>query len=494
MSIRGEDVIEWSSFRQNVPPQSRVGFMSQVSPDGRYVVTTVNRADYVANFKDYRFLQVFYPTRGVLAWYNRGSREMHVLPGADDPGYVHTGAVWSPDGKYLVFARAAARDAYPAGTRMAQFANDPNETQIQYDLYRIPFNDGRGGRAEPIGGASRNGKSNSFPKISPDGRWLVYVQARNGELMRPDSQLYIVPAMGGMSRRMRCNTLLMNSWHSFSPNRRWLVFSSKSLSPYTQMFLTHIDDQGHDSPAIRIENATAANRAVNIPEFVNVAAEEFGNIEVPAVDVYRRFNRAMELTEQENFDAAISEWARVLQLAPENLKARNNLGLALAHTGKLKEALGEIQKAVEMNPSYAPGWNNLALVLQSMGRVDEAIARSGHSWKHVRTGQQTLPMQSRAMREYAARRGWTIAMQLREVNSGAAKRGGARETPGGGPPPRDRHRAGVATGSLGPVSDRSVGDSPGTGASWCRLCFADGGAGSDHPGRASHGRTASNLR
>src|SRR5690348_6615109 len=36
--------------------------------------------------------------------------------------------------------------------------------------------------------------------------------------------------------------------------------------------------------------------------------------------------------------------------------------------------------------------------------------------------QQTLAMQNRAMREYAARRGWTIAMQVREVNSGAAKR------------------------------------------------------------------------
>src|ERR1700674_50655 len=36
--------------------------------------------------------------------------------------------------------------------------------------------------------------------------------------------------------------------------------------------------------------------------------------------------------------------------------------------------------------------------------------------------QQTLPMQSRAMREYAARRGWTIALQVREVGSGAAKR------------------------------------------------------------------------
>jgi DNA invertase Pin-like site-specific DNA recombinase len=36
--------------------------------------------------------------------------------------------------------------------------------------------------------------------------------------------------------------------------------------------------------------------------------------------------------------------------------------------------------------------------------------------------QQTLPMQNRALREYAARRGWTIAMQVREVGSGAAQR------------------------------------------------------------------------
>ena len=171
---------------------------------------------------------------------------------------------------------------------MAERANDPNETQIQYDLYRIPFNDGKGGRAEPIAGASRNGMSNSFPKVSPDGRWIVFVQCRNGQLMRPDSQLYIVPAGGGQARRMRCNTPLMNSWHSFSPNGRWLVFSSKSRSPYTQMFLTHIwTKTGNDSPAILIENATAANRAVNIPEFVNIPPDGLLKIDAPVTDYYR---------------------------------------------------------------------------------------------------------------------------------------------------------------------------------------------------------------
>ena len=105
--------------------------------------------------------------------------------------------------------------------------------------------------------------------------------------MRPDSQLYIVPAAGGAARRMRCNTPLMNSWHSFSPNGRWLVFSSKSRSPYTQMFLTHIDEDGNDSPAILIENSTAANRAVNIPEFVNIPPDGMLKIEAPATGVLR---------------------------------------------------------------------------------------------------------------------------------------------------------------------------------------------------------------
>lgn len=38
------------------------------------------------------------------------------------------------------------------------------------------------------------------------------------------------------------------------------------------------------------------------------------------------------------------------------------------------------------------------------------------------TDQQTIPLQMRTMREYAARRDWTIALQVREVGSGAAQR------------------------------------------------------------------------
>jgi Tol biopolymer transport system component len=78
----------------------------------------------------------------------------------------------------VIFVRAEARNPYPAGGKLAEYASDPKETQIQYDLYRVPFNGGKGGRAEAIEGASRNGLSNSFPKVSPDGRWIVFVKCR----------------------------------------------------------------------------------------------------------------------------------------------------------------------------------------------------------------------------------------------------------------------------------------------------------------------------
>jgi Flp pilus assembly protein TadD len=384
MTIRNEDMISWSSFRPGPGSPLREGFMSKVSPDGRYVVTTIrppgdkgSQIYYLANFEDYRFLQVFYPTRGILAWYDRETRTMQPLPGADDPRYVQTGAVWSPDGKYLVFSRAVAKDPVPtADGKMATYANDPAEVPIQYDLYRIPFNGGLGGKAEPIAGASNNGMSNSFPKISPDGKWIVFVQAHNGQLMRPDSQLYIVPAAGGSARRMNCNTSLMNSWHSFSPNSRWLVFSSKSRSPYTQMFLTHIDADGNDSPAILIENSTAANRAVNIPEFVNVPpAESIQHIATPAVDFYKQFDVAATLALQGKFADAIPEWNKALALSPDDARTHNSFGLTLARAGKTDEAIAQYRKALAVKPHYSEAHNNLGAALDAQGNSGEAVAQ-----------------------------------------------------------------------------------------------------------------------
>lgn len=385
--IEKQDIVKWSSFKGPLGGSLRAAFMSQVSPDGRYVVNTINdpritgpndTSDtmgkyFVVNFKDYRFLQVFYPTRGILAWYSKETGRLQPLPGADDPDFVQTDGFWTPKSDYIVFAKAKARNPFPDGQAPALRANDPNETQIQYDLYRIPFNKGKGGKATPIAGASQNGMSNNFPKVSPDGRWIVYVECRNGQLMRPDSQLYIVPAKGGTARRMRANTPLMNSWHSFSPNGRWLVFSSKGRSPYTQMYLTHIDKNGQDSPAILVDGTTAANRAVNIPEFVNIPKGGMLTVDSPATEYYRLFDSALDLTRTEQFEQAVAEWRKAMALSPEEPKVHYNLGVALARLGHNGEAVAEFRKALELNADDAETHTNLAILLVRAGKPDEAI-------------------------------------------------------------------------------------------------------------------------
>jgi Flp pilus assembly protein TadD len=379
--INKEHVIKWAAFTENTP--QRFGFMSQVSPDGKYVVTSVEVPGsgsrhlgdrlYQGFYPSYGFVQVFYPTRGVLAWYSRETGKLQPLPGADDPDYVQACAFWSPDGSYLVFSRAKARDPYPPGQPKSRYANDPNETQIQYDLYRIPFNNGKGGQPERIAGASENGMSNNFPKVSPDGKWIVFVQNKSGLLMRPDSHLYIVPAQGGVARRLNSNQKIMNSWHSFSPSGRWMVFSSKGRNLYTQLYLTHIDENGNDSPAILIDETTAANRAANIPEFMNIPRGGLERIEAPATEFYRLFNVALDLMKNNRFGDAVAEWRKAMALDSDDDKAHFNLGFALSETGDLRGAATEYRKSSELNPTRAGTFASLALALAQTGDLDGAI-------------------------------------------------------------------------------------------------------------------------
>ena len=107
--------------------------------------------------------------------------------------------------------------------------------------------------------------------------------------------------------------------------------------------------------------------------------------------------------------------------------------------------------------------------------------------------QQTLPMQNRALREYAARRSWTVVMQVKEVGSGAAQREAREKLLEAA---RRREIDAVLVWRLDRWG-RSVTDllstSAGTGASGRRFRLADRSAGPDHARRSGHGRTASRV-
>ncbi len=371
--IRRKHVITWNSFELKPKGHRTLGLLSQISPDGKYALTTLNEEVYVANFMDFRFLQVFYVTRGILAYYSVETGRMKALPGADDPTYVHTSVGWYPDGKHIVFARARARPSYVKGRKPPGRANDPAETQIRYDLCRMPFNAGRGGKARMLQAARQDRRSNSMPKVSPDGRWIVFVKCRNGLLMRPDSKLWIMPAAGGKARLMRCNTPLMNSWHSWSPNSRWLVFSSKANTPYTQMFLTHIDEDGLDSPAILIPNSTPANRAVNLPEFVNIPTDGLVEIAAPAADYWRFLQRGYELAKAGKLHQALDQFRKGLALEPDHAEVHFRLGDTLAKLGRHKDGMAELRRAIELKGDHARAYDKLGVSLLQTGRPVDAV-------------------------------------------------------------------------------------------------------------------------
>jgi len=165
----------------------------------------------------------------------------------------------------------------------------------------------------------------------------------------------------------------MNSWHSFSPNGRWLVFSSKSRSVYTQMYLTHIDEQGHDSPPIYIDNSTASNRAVNLPEFVNIMPDQMESIEVPASDLYRIIDNALALQQAGDNAAALAEWKKALEIDPNDARANNGIGIALSLSGDSEGAIAYLRRATQINPDFFEAYYNLGLELAKKNRVDEAI-------------------------------------------------------------------------------------------------------------------------
>jgi tetratricopeptide (TPR) repeat protein len=266
----------------------------------------------------------------------------------------------------------------------AEFVRDGKP--VTFDLYRIPYNNGQGGKAEPLAGASRNGRSNYFPKYSPDGKWIVFCRARNYMLLQPDSELYIIPAGGGEARRLKCNTAPMNSWHSWSPNSRWLVFSSKVNSPYTQLFLTRIDERGESSPPVRLANFTSPDRAANIPEFVNAPTDAIARINEAFLNDYSHVRAAFFAELSGGVDHAIVEYQRALEINPRNVHAHQRLGFLLYNVKHQPEpGLAHTREALRLAPYDGFAHYDLGMAMRNEGKLDDAA-------KHFAAAVQFTPV------------------------------------------------------------------------------------------------------
>jgi tetratricopeptide (TPR) repeat protein len=404
MVLEPSKIITWSDFRRE-DRERTFGLLSQISPNGRHIVSTVKDLSVFVPRDDLAFSQLFFPIKGILAVYDRDTGAFRSLPGADDPDYVHSNPSWSPDGKTLVFARTrkhvlkrkvASDNPLLSPSDCTEFLKEGKT--FLFDLYRIPFNGGQGGKAEPVPGAAQNGMSNYFARYSPDGKWIVFCMAKSYMLLQPDSEMYIMPSRGGEPRRLRANRGRMNSWHSWSPNGKWIVFSSKVFSAYTQLFVTHIDAEGNSSPPVLLAHFTAADRAANIPEFVGARPDAIGEIQERFLSVVNYTRLAEVNIFAGDLKRAEDAYRKGLALSPQHVETLNNLGVVLAQQGKVDEAWKVFHECLRQAPGYLKVRLSMATILLRHGRIDEALneyhavlaADSRNVEAHFRLGDQLL--------------------------------------------------------------------------------------------------------
>lgn len=240
-------------------------------PNGRYVAFSSNhvRQNFYAHAK--KSIEV-YDQSSSLILYDREKNEIINISEYDTIQYMQTFPSWSPDGKYLYFCRAKQNEK-----ELNLNLNDIK--YIKYNLVRRSF-DAKSrtfGKTEIVFNAFERDKSVSFPKISPDGRFLVFTLCDYGTfpIWHQEADLYLLNLQSGELKKMNLNSNKTESYHTWSSNSKWLVFSSKridgrSARPYFA-YINSWDEIGKPFVLPQEDPGLYSRmlKSFNIPEFVN---------------------------------------------------------------------------------------------------------------------------------------------------------------------------------------------------------------------------------
>lgn len=182
---------------------------------------------------------------------------------------------WSPDGRMLYYVSASIPQV-PQGEERSEFVARIYN-QIRYDIYRIPFDpDSRiWGSPELVYQASAQGKSATLPRISPDGKTLMFTMAEYGvfHIWHSDADLYTLNLENGEVRELyEINSTNTESYHSWSSNGEWVIFGTRREDGgFTRLYISHANPDGTFSKAFTLPQRNPWSNidlltSYNIPE------------------------------------------------------------------------------------------------------------------------------------------------------------------------------------------------------------------------------------
>ena len=199
----------------------------------------------------------------------------------NDPEEFEVFPCWAPDGKTLYYC--SAHFEFP-DTTAHDVQTVRRAQEVRYNIYKKSFDPDTYafGPRELVFQADSLGRSATLPRISPDGRYLMFTLGNYGvfHIWHHEADLWLIDLASAAARAMdEINSKDTESYHAWSSNGRWVIFSSRrNDGGYTRPFIAHVDGEGRGTKPFELPQADPDYhrqfmKCYNIPEFMRGQVE-----------------------------------------------------------------------------------------------------------------------------------------------------------------------------------------------------------------------------
>lgn len=238
-------------------------------PNGRDIAFSVNHIAQTFHAMAEKKVEVL-DTISDIILYDAVRNEVFSNKAFSTKNRLETFPSWSPDGKWLYYCSAL---------KPQPFRYD----QVKYDLLRVNYNEETRtfGVPDTIVSSQKNGKSVSFPRISPDGKYVLFALSDYGNfsIWHRESDLYLLDIENNIIGKPDINSNETESYHTWSSSGRWIVFSSRRTDGlFTRPYFCYFDSDGKAHKPFLLPQKDPAYyntflKSYNIPELVTSEIE-----------------------------------------------------------------------------------------------------------------------------------------------------------------------------------------------------------------------------